>query len=1215
MNKKLLGSILFALVTSLCLSGILIAQEITGNIVGTARDANGAGVAGATITIIDVNKSVIVRTVTTNSDGEFSVPNLPSSLYSVTVEAPNFKKSVQTNVKVDVGQRRLVDIIVEAGRIEETVTVVADALSVETTTPQASTVINGDQVRELSINNRNFTQLVTLAPGVSNDLSDQVYVGTVNPEGQANTVQIAVNGGRATQNTFTVDGADITDRGSNLTIQAYPSVDSIGEFRVLRSLFPAEAGSSGGGQVNIITRSGGRKFHGNFFEFVRNEKLNANDFITNRSTNLAVDANGKRIRRPFRYNNFGWTVGGPVYFFNFGENNGGMFRKYDKTFFFFSEEWRRDIRYPTLNSTVPDANLRQGIFPFPVCANRAYLGEACTGGNILSTIPSTRFNPASAAYLTNIYNRLPLPSVANIGTLSFPTQNIANFRQEIFKLDTSFTDKWSAYYRFGNDKIPTLDANALFSSGSGIPNVSTTSTNSPGKTHTFQSTYVISPSLILEGRYTYAFGAILSENVGLLSLANGTVPINLPYNNERDRVPTITGNGFSSLQSFGPYDNFSNKHNIGGSLSWVSGSHTMKFGSNYSKYRKNENALPGVANEGTFGTFSATLPAGTVPPAGISAATAANLQRWANFLVGNVGAFSQTKFDYTFDARQQNLESYAQDEWRFRSNLTLYLGVRHSYFGSPSEANGRLSNFIPALYNAQDAPAVTGAGNRIATANEFGRTPNWCNGFIFNTPSNPDIVIPSTYPCTLKSSPLGSKVVKIGKRDFAPRVGLAWDPFKKGQTAIRMGYGMYHEQFANGGYLNIIARNSPIQETAAANNVRLDQPLPPGPVTPQALAGTGQIRAVQYDWKTPYVQQWSLDVQQQVTKNTLVTIGYYGSKGVHLTGAVDINLVPPGTARNSQCARGNDSIITPAVVRVQCQPIGYAYRNSAITAAAGNPNVVGATAFTDILILDQIRPYRGYRAVNMIQPRFDSNYHSLQIFGQHRFGGVSQVNLAYTWAKNLTNSQSDASAPQNPYDIRSDYGRATLDRRHVLSANYVYEIPFFKKQEGFAGKVLGGWQVSGIVTFNTGLPLTATSSNYDPAGLGFLGPSVSAPRGDQIGDPNTGGTRTFVQWFNTAAFATVPICTTTACPFVSNTPSTAGRGTINGPPTSRVDFTLMRNFRFNESMRLQLRGEAFNILNHTNFRGVATNVTLATFGNVTTVRDPRVIQLAAKFYW
>jgi hypothetical protein len=183
----------------------------------------------------------------------------------------------------------------------------------------------------------------------------------------------------------------------------------------------------------------------------------------------------------------------------------------------------------------------------------------------------------------------------------------------------------------------------------------------------------------------------------------------------------------------------------------------------------------------------------------------------------------------------------------------------------------------------------------------------------------------------------------------------------------------------------------------------------------------------------------------------------------------------------------------------------------------------------------------------------------------------------------------------------------------VFSSNYVYQLPFFKNQKGVIGRILGGWQVSGIITVNSGLPLTATNSNYDPAGLGFLGPSGSGPRANQIGNPNTGGAQTQQQWFNTSAFEPVLLCTATACPIVSNTVGSAGRGTINGPPTQRVDFTMTKNIRFGESTRLQLRGEAFNIFNHTNFRVVSTNVTATNFGAVTTVRDPRIIQLGAKF--
>src|SRR6476620_1452961 len=302
MSKTKWSSILCVAAMILCLGAMTFGQEVTGSINGTVRDTTGAVVPGATVTVtIPSQADAVIRTVTTNDEGAYSIPNVPVNVYNVTVEAANFKKSVQTDVKVDVGQRRTVDVALAAGRIDETVTVTADAVGVELTTPTAGTTISGDQVREISTNNRNFLQLVTLAPGVSNDLSDQVYVGTTNPAGQANTVSISVNGARSSQNTFTVDGADVTDRGSNITIQAYPSLDSIGEFRVLRSLYPAESGRSGGGQVNVVTRSGTSKFRGSAYEFIRNEAFNANTVELNSLTvapaTLGRDDNGK-IKRP-----------------------------------------------------------------------------------------------------------------------------------------------------------------------------------------------------------------------------------------------------------------------------------------------------------------------------------------------------------------------------------------------------------------------------------------------------------------------------------------------------------------------------------------------------------------------------------------------------------------------------------------------------------------------------------------------------------------------------------------------------------------------------------------------------------------------------------------------------------------------------------------------------------------------------------------------------
>ncbi|MCM3870003.1 MAG: carboxypeptidase regulatory-like domain-containing protein [Pyrinomonadaceae bacterium] len=1191
---------LVALVLSLAFSFTVSAQEITGTIAGSVKDSSGASVPGATVTITDTDKRIAVRTIVTNDDGEYSAPLLPAGNYEIAVEGPNFKKHIESKVKLDVNQRRTIEVVLEAGSIAEVVTVESQPLQVDSQSASSSTLISGDQVREISINNRNFVQLVTLAPGVSNDLADQVYVGTTNPAGQANTVNISVNGARSSSNTFVIDGADITDRGSNITIQAYPSVDSIAEFKVLRSLYPAETGSSGGGQVNIVTRSGGQEFHGSLFEFVRNERLNANDFITNATINPAFgrDSNGKAKRGPFRYNNFGGTIGGPVYFPNFGEDNRGAFRKLERTFFFFSEEQRRDLRYPTLVSSVPDANLRQGIFPIPVCINRNDVtGATCTGANILpagTPLPSARFNSAALSYINQIYNKLPQPNGASFG-LASAALNVSNFRQEILKFDHNFSDSWSAFYRFENDKIPTIDVNSLFSSGGSLPGVSETQTNSPGKTHTFQTTYALSPSAVFEARYAYSYGAILSENTGLLALSNSSNPVTLPFTNTRDRITSVSGNGFGGLTSFGPYDNFSNKHIMGGGLTLTRSRHALKFGGTYSKYRKNENALvtdATGANQGIFTTFGTTL------PAGVTASTLnQNLQRWANFLVGNAATFVQGKFDYTADFRQANIEAYAQDEWRFRPNLTLYFGVRYSRFGQPNDRNGRLSNFDPALFSRAGAPTVTGAGNRVAGSGNF------CNGMFVNS-QNPQTAV----NCTPGVSPFGDEIARTPGRDFAPRVGLAWDPFGKGRTSIRTGYGIYHEQFLNGFALQIVGLNPPYQENFTITNTRLDNPGAGTTSPPSAAAST--IRGMDTDWKTPYMQHWSLDVQHQVGDTTVMTLGYYGSKGTHMIGVTELNEVPPGVALNSFCAPGNNSFATSGVTLVRCQPAGYVFRNTAT--ATGNPNVVtGVPPFTDNAILDQIRPFRGYRSITMLQPRYNSNYHSLQFYAQHRFTGASQVSAAYTWSKNLTDNQTDRStAPQNSYDIRSEYGRATLDRTHVFSANYIYELPFFKNQNGFVGKTLGGWQASGIVTLNSGLPFTITTSSYDAAGLGNNPAAIAGNRPNVLCDPNSGGAQTLQQWFNTACFQPNAGATVTG---LANNVGTAGRGIVQGPPTQRVDFTMTKNIRFGESMRLQLRGEAFNIFNHTNFRVIGTNITLGTYGQVTTVRDPRTIQLGAKF--
>ncbi len=1217
-NHFQLTCVLFAAIALVfAFSTLAVAQEISGSIVGTVKDANGGAVANATVTVTDSAKKIVVRTVQTNDDGEYTVRDLPVTTYDITVEAPNFKKHIESKVQVDVGKRRTLDIALEAGNIAEVVTVEANPLAVELTIPTVATVISGDQARELSLNNRNWVQLITLAPGVSNDLADQVYVGTTNPAGQANTMNIAVNGARSAQNTYTIDGADVTDRGSNLTIQAYPSVDSIAEFTVNRSLFTADTGRSGGGQINVVTRGGGEAFHGSIFEFVRNDKLNANDFISNRNTNppFGRESNGKAKRAPFRYNNYGGIFSGPIYVPRFGEG-GPEVKKLARTYFFFSEEQRKDRRYPTLSGSVPDLNMRHGIFPIDICLS-ANVPTAATAtclnvlpaGTPLSSIAT--INPVAQQYLTFIYNKLPPPTDPVTRALNYPAINVADFRQEILRFDHQFSDKLSVYYRYERDKIPTIDVNSLFSSGSGLPGVSTSATDSPGRTHTAQATYLLSPRIVVVGRWTYGYGAILSHDIGTLALANSPITPPLAWPNTQDVVPNISGNGFSTLTEFGPYNNFSWKNNFAGDVTWTRGKHVMKFGGQYSFYRKNEDELAGN-NHGAFSGFLNTLPSSVVQTNVLAPTVAAepnatlkarytNWQLFANSLLGNNVTFSQAHFNYTADLRQNAIEPYAQDEWRLRKNLTVYYGVRYSYFGAPYDRNGRLTNFDPALWSAASAPQVTGAGNRVVG------TGNFCNGLIANTQNYQT----AANNCTPAQSPYGKYLMKAPKGDFGPRFGIAWDPFGKGTTSVRTGYGLYYDQVLNGTWETNIGLNPPYQETFTCSIVscgtgipatppRLDQPIPTGVTVAAGASVTApNVRALQPNWKDPYMQHWSFEIQHQLGKDgkTLLDVGYFGSKGTHLIGSFELNEIPPGKALTTLCASGNNTLQTPGATLSACQTAGTYFGGSAGGVSSN--------------ILDQIRPYRGYRSINMITPQFNSNYHSLQVLGQRRFAGASQINVAYTWAKNLTDNISDRSdAPENSYNIRLDRGKATLDRRHVFTANYIYELPFFSKRHGLAGNALGGWEISGLVTLQSGLWYTVTT-NFDAAGLGNIPAIVAGNRANVLCDPNVGGAHTFEQWFNSTCFEKTP-----AAPPVANVVGNGGRGVILGPPTKRVDFSLFKNIRFGEKARLQVRAEAFNVFNHTNFRNLSStskiSVTSATFGFVNAVRDPRTIQFGAK---
>lgn len=1135
MRKK---TLMFALVSLLALlAGEAVAQVVTGSIGGTVKDSSGAVIPNATVTITNTDKNIVVRTVKTNSSGQYAAPLIPVGHYAVSAEANGFKQMTQTGVNLDVNQGLTVNFTMEIGEVQQSVKVEAAPLQVDLQNAQAQTVITGTQIRELAVNTRNYEQLVTLMPGVSTGLpSDQLYVGVSNPVGTSNQINFSINGGRPTQNEWNIDGADNVDRGANLTLLAYPSIDSIDEFSVQRGQYAAEYGRSSAGQINVITKSGTSTFHGDLYEFFRSDVLDANNFIFNR---------GGVQRPPLRYNDFGGTVGGPVFI-------PGVYNTHkNKTFFFFSEEARRVITYTAFDAQVPTPAMLQGTFVTPVCLN-----AACTStGNTVASI-----DPAAQAYLNDIFKKLPVPAPAdctvNTSTdfcdLITPGRNIFNLHQEIVRIDQVFNPSFSMFGKFENDSIPTQEPGGLFT-GSPLPGVSNTTTNSPGRTLSIHATNVFSPMLINDGGYAYSHGGVISNPTGLEGTAQSpdiNRAITLPFTSTLARVPDLSFNNFTGIFGFGPYRDFNDNHNIFDNLTKIIGRHTMKFGFTYNWYQKHENAANG--NQGSF-SFPFSNPN---DPNGSSADI-----EFANFLEGNVANFTQSSRDFTAIIRQQQFEFYAQDEFHIRPNLTIDFGIRNSTFRQPTDAGGHLTTFDPAAYNPATAQQIDPCTGNL--------------GIQLGTCANPNVAPPTGNPLDGiivggGTSPFGNAVVQQRNINLAPRVGIAWDPFKTGKTSIRAGYGIYYDSPAVSWDETAIFNNPPFVNSANIVNTTLDNPA--GPSVPNF--GPPVLTGIGTNWRQPSTQEWSLDVQREVAPKLLVDVGYYGNKGTHLLGDVDINQPTPG-----------------------------AY----VTALAPFGVTAPITTFGATEQLNFIRPFKGYDAMNIFSTQFDSNYHSLQISVQKRFQNNSLLNINYTWSHALTDAQSDFTTPVVTSDPHLDYGPAAFDRRQILNVNYVYYIPFFTSQQGLVGHVLGGWEVSGIISAYTGRPFTSFDFFEDPAGIGVLGFSPATERPDLVGNPQSGAPHTFNQWFNTAAFAEVPSG--------QIRPGNSPRGAILGPGLQRWDISLFKNTKVNERINVQFRAEAFNVFNHTNFDSLHTSFGFGSFGRVSTVRDPRIMQLGLKLYF
>jgi len=1155
---------------ALALCAAAWAQD-TASLTGTITDPSGAAVPNAQIAVKNAEHG-INRTGTSNGSGDYLFASLPIGSYDLIVSAAGFKKYEAKGVVLRIAEKARVNVALEVGAINTEVIVEGSQVAqVETQSSDMGNTVTGKEISQLELNGRDFTQLVALSPGVTDQSG--------NDEGEpgATTVAFSIDGGRTEYNNFEIDGGDALDNGSNTTLNVYPSIDAIAEVKVLTSNYGAQYGKNGSGTIEVETKSGTNAFHGDLYEFLRNDAFNATpEFET------SVPA--------YKKNDFGFTIGGPVFI------PGHYNTDKQKTFFFWSEEWRRELTPASgfFSSTpVPTMAERGGNFS-DVCPTGAtfqtsdsafttdpYNPNCPTTGQVGTVFdPNPGFGTTIPVYGTYPSNQVPISNTAIVNALEalIPQPNIAsgalgsgvldtwfatptlpmNWRQELFKVDQNIGQKVRASFRYIHDSWQEQYPVPLWTSGTSFPTVQTNFKN-PGVSMVARLTANISPTLLNEFVASYTTDHISTNLTG--PWQRGSVPSTLGIydNGYGGKVPGISvaggeyGGGFAEDPGYVPAGplNSNPTFTYRDNLTKIVGSHNLQFGAYFVDAHKNEIPQPAYGVNGLL-QFTNT-----------SAVTSGNA--FADLLLGNIGTFTQEGAALKMHEEYKIFEPYFQDDWHATKRLTLNLGLRMSFFGTYREKNNLAWNFDPGFY-AAGASGVTynaAAGEWLVSGNPY-------NGWV-------DCGVTAGVPTGCLTNHWWNP---------APRIGFAFDPFGDGKWAIRGGYGVFFEHTngneSNTESLEYESKSTPISSVL---NVPGYSSLNSGLL---GSAGTTPLQFVSLPSKAvwPYMQQWHFDIQHDLGKSTVATISYVGSAGVHLTRSYEYNQIVPVPASQNPYSAGQ--IITTD----DCNSVSVGSNGQATATAnvdTGSPVTMTGGWANNLAVAcgNDPSPYRPYVGIGDIQRKDQtgsSNYNALEASVRHNIGGL-ELSGAYTYSHSIDDSSDyNDTGFVNSYNLNGYRSSSNFDQRHVFEMSYVYNLPIFTGK-GLTHTLLGGWQWSGITLVQTGSPFSVynegVTATADNAGVGnSFATAGSYP--DLVGNPKAG--------VNSSALAGPlpgygPLLYNPDV-FVQPTGLTfgdAGRNILRNPRRTNFDMALLKHFPVTESKYFEFRAEAFNVFNHAEY--------------------------------